>query len=402
MKNLLLSAALAVAGISSANAVVWLPTPVITSESVNGQGVTIEWTYDSATEPCDHFQVIVYKMHKATQAENFVLAQTDFDYIESKGTMSKHENRGAIWDFIPGCPGWWVKFPMYMNGAMGIDVFNYFTGSDNADIFGGAYMVSPDYDFSKIKDPVIKLETNLANEATSVTGGFALWAWNLNWFDPKNIDYKPVYNNDFHYTDLASTSWKSVSETMKFPTLGDYTDPEQIEEIRGIDNRRSRIMFYGRGYSSYWINDFKLSVDLTPGDMVDYGASIHEVTGNSFTIDTSADTDNDYVYAYEVRPVKLDKDDYRGVTTVRIVNYAQSSPRHIIGEYAGVEDITVSKNEAKISVADGAIVINGAETAQIYNLTGQCVYNGPADRPITLDGGVYIVKAGTSVAKVAL
>lgn len=404
MKKPLLTGALMFCGLLSASAVAWLPTPVITGETINDGSVTIDWTYDDSEEPCDYFQVIVYKMHKAAAAETFVLAETNFDYIESTGTMVKSENRGAIWDFIPGCPGWWVKYPMYMNGAMGIDTFFYYTGSDNADIFGGAYMVSPDYDLSKLTNPAVKVEASLAHEAVSVTGGFVLWAWNTNWFDPKNIDYKPVYDDDIHYDDLSDKSWKSVSETLTFPDPADYTDTDHLEEIAGINKTRSRVMFYGKGYSSYWINDFKVSVDMAAGDMVDYGAEIHDVEGKTFTIDTSSDTESDYIYAYEVRPVKLENDESRGVVTVRFVNYAYSTPRHVIGQFSGIEDVAVSQGDVKIEAHDGMIVISGAgnDGAQVYTVAGQCVYNGPADQPISLGAGVYIVKAGETTAKVAL
>lgn len=403
-KKSLLAAAMLLGGLLGANAVVWLPNPVITEETVADNGVTVSWTYDSSEEPCTHFQVIVYKMHKADKAETFTLAQTDFDYITSTGTMSKKEDRGAIWDYIPECPGWWVKYPLYMNGAMGVDTFMYFAGSDNADIFGGAYIISPDYDLTHLANPSIKIETELGNEATSVTGGFALWAWNTNWYDPKNIDYKPVYGNDHHFTDLASTSWASKSETLVFPDVADYTDPDQIEEIESIDKSRTRVMFYGQGYSAYWVNGFKLTVDMAAGDMVDYGAAIHEVTGNTFTIDTSADTPNDYTYAYEVRPVKLDYDDYRDVTTIRFTNYAYSSPRHVIGQLSGIDDITAADQNVKIYARDGQIIIEGADdsNASVYNVAGQCVYTGAANVPVTLDRGVYIVTAGATKAKVAL
>lgn len=387
-----------------ASATVWLPTPVITGENIGENGVTISWTYDGSEEPCDYFQVIVYKMHKAAKAETFVLAETDFSHIVSTGTMKKHEERAAIWDYIPGCAGWWAKFPLYMEGALGIDAMNYFVGSDNEDIFGGAYLVSPDYDLTHLTDPRIKVEANLANEAVSVTGGFVLWAWNTNWWDPKNIDYKPVYNNDYHYSDLTNTKWMTKSETLSFPDIDDYTTPEQIEEIEAIDKSRSRVQFYGRGYSSYWINDFKISVDMVPGDMVDYGAAIHDVEGNTFTIDTTGDTADDYVYAYEVRPVRLDHDLYRNVTTVRCTNYAYSEPRHVIGDFAGIDGIDADKAEVEISVRNGMIHIDGAEgqSAQVFNVAGKCVYSGSAGAPIALERGVYIVKAGSTTAKVAL
>lgn len=388
----------------TASATAWLPTPVITGETVGDNGVDIAWTYDDTEEPCNHFQVIVYKMHKATNAETFVLAETDFSHIESTGTMKKHEERGAIWDYLPDCPGWWVKYPQYMNGAIGIDTFQYYPGSDNSDIFGGAYLVSPDYDLSHLTNATVNIETNLANEATSVTGGFVLWAWNTNWWDPKNIDYKPVYGNDYHYTDLANTSWASKAEALVFPNVDDYTDPDQIEEIEAIDKSRSRVMFYGKGFSAYWINNFKISVDMVPGDMVDYGAAIYEVEDRNFTIDTTGDTADDYVYAYEVRPIRLDYDEYRNVTTVRATNYAYSSPRHVIGNFAGIDGIAADKADAEITVRNGMIVIDGAEgqTAKIFNVAGKCVYSGSADAPVALDRGIYIVKVGNTTAKIAL
>lgn len=403
MKKSLLLCALVMGSFVGAKAVHWLPTPVVTSETVEDGKVTLTWTYDDSDDPCNYFQVIVYKMHKATDDEQFTLASTDFKHIESTGTMTKAEERGAIWDYLPDNPGWWVKWPMYMNGAMGIDTQAYYPGSDNSDIFGGAYMVSPDYDLSNLKDNTLYVSAHLANEATSVSGGFALWAWNTNWFDAKNIDYKPVYNMDFHY-DLSNLSWKEVSESTFFPEEADFTDPDYIEEIRAIDQSRARVMFYGVGYSSFWINTFKVGVNMQEGDMVDYGASLHNVEGNTFTIDTTGDTDTDYTYAYEVRAVRADYDDYRDLTTVRFINYPYSQPKHIIGKLAGVENVTVAESTINVSAANGCITITGAAGlyAQVYNVAGKCVYNGPADRPVNVAGGVFIVKVGDKTAKVIL
>lgn len=404
MKKFLLALTVAAATMAPAGAVAWLPAATVTGETVNDGNVTITWDYDGTENPCDHFQVIVYRKHKATAAENFVLAQSDFAGIESTGTMTKAENRGAIWDYVPECPGWWVKYPMYMNGAMGIDAFFYFAGSDNADIFGGSYMVSPDYDLSGVSGGALKMEARLAAEAISVSGGFAMWAWNTNWFDPANIDYKPVYNCDFHYSNLSTRTWTDVSETMTFPRLEDFSDPEQLDEIRGIDRSRTRVMFYGSGYSSYWIDGFKLSVDLAAGDVVDYGAEIIAVDGNTATINTAGDTENDFVYAYEIRPVKMDYDENRRVTTVRFVDYAYSTPRHVIGQFSGVENITGGADAARIYVRDGKIVCEGASDArvEVFTLSGRPVYSGVYTRPIELGSGMYVVKAGATVAKVVL
>lgn len=403
MRKFLLSSAFLLCGIFGAQAY-WLPSPVVTGETVEDGKVTLTWTYDNSEIDCKDFQVIVYKMHVATGNERFVLAANDFSNIESSGTFIKPEERGANWDFISECPGWWVRQPMYMNGAMGIDTFFYFTGSDNSDIFGGAYMSSPDYDLSNLTDPTVYVETSLANQATSVTGGFALYAWNTNWFDERNIDYKAVYGTDMHYSDLSSSSWKAKSEQLKFPVEADYSDPEQLEEIRGIDKTRSRVVFYGKGYSAYWIDNFTVSVNMAAGDKVDFGASIHEVEGNTFTIDTSADTPEDYVYAYEIRALQREFDDYRNLTTIRAVDHSHLSARHVIGRFSGINDIATPESAIEISARNGMILIEGAEglNAQVFNVAGQCIYNGPAEQPVMPGRGVYIVKAGDRTAKVVL
>lgn len=403
MKKTLLSLALISSGILGANAY-WLPNPVITSEKIEGDKATIEWTYDSSIEMNTGFQVIVYKMHKATAEERFVLASADFMDIESTGTLSAHEERGALWDYVKGAPGWIVRCPLYMNSAIGIDAIQYFPGSDNSDIFGGAYMISPDYDLSKVSSNVLEVKAQIANEATSVTGGFCIWAWNTNWYTESNIDYKPVYGMDYHYDGLSNQSWKDISESPIFPDLSDYTDPDQIEEINSICMDRTRVMFYGSGKSAYWINNFEVAANLQPGDMIDYAAEMHKVEGNSFVIDLSKDTDNDYVYAYEIHAIREDFDDYRNVTTYRAINYPYNTPKNVFGQLTGIEDVTLEESNVAITTDGNNIIIKGAEglDAQVYTAAGACVYNGPSDRAINLAGGIYIVKAGQKTAKVAL
>ena len=294
--------------------------------------------------------------------------------------------------------------PMYMNNAIGIDAFMYFAGSDNSDIFGGAYMVSPDYDLSALSDPTIKVNAQIANEAVSVSGGFAIWAWNTNWMDPKNIDYKPVYNLDKHYDDLSFYNWKDISESCTFPVEDDFDDPDDKDEVRAIQHDRTRVMFYGVGYSTSWVNGFEVSVDLKKGESVDYGAEAYIVDGNSFTIDTTGDTEDDYVYGYEVRALYTEYDDYRELTTIRATNYSYNTPKHVIGSFSGIADSVVAESNVTVKVVDGSIVVEGAgnEPVSVYNTAGGCVYNGNAANPISLDKGVYIVKAGAHTSKIAL
>lgn len=330
-RKLFLLAALTAGTMLTAGAVLMLPAPVLTSEEISDGKVKISWEFSSEDAPTPYYQVVVYKMHKATAQENFVLAQSDFSYIESTGTMKKHQDLGAIWDYIPECPGWYVKYPLYMNGALGIDAFQYFTGSDNDDIFGGAYLVSPDYDLTNVRNNSVKIEASLGREAASVTGGFCLWSYSTDWWDEKNIDYKPVVGHDHHYETLDNEVFKPFSEEC------------QSNEFMS----RSRVMFYGRGRSAYWIDSFKVSVDMIPGDSIAYGASVHRVDGEtSFTIDTSADTPDDYTYGYEVRAVREDKREYP-TENMYMRFISPSKPMKIIGviDQSGVTDIVSTEED---------------------------------------------------------
>lgn len=397
-----LSLGLAMAAIATGAQAYWMPTPEITSEVSENGKTTIEWTYDDS-ELCTYFHVIVYKMHKAQEDGRFVLASSDFSHIESEGTINNHQERGALWDYLPDNPGWWVRSPLYMGNAMGIDTFNYFAGSDNSDIFGGAYMVSPDYDLTNLSDKTVNVSASLAAEAVSVSGGFCIWAWNTNWSDPTNIDYKPITTLDHHYT-LSTTNFKTVEEACAFPDVADYTDPDEIDEINGICPERTRVMFYGRGYSSYWINNFEVSVNMKKGETVDYGAAIYQTEENSFVIDTSGDTDTDYTYAYEVRAVREDYDDYRDLTTVRATNYAYNAPKRVIGQTTGIGSTDLDGSNIDIRVAAGRISISNAEglDTRVYSTDGACVFEGASDSEITLPAGIYIVKTGTNSAKVVI
>lgn len=62
----------------------------------------------------------------------------------------------------------------------------------------------------------------------------------------------------------------------------------------------------------------------------------------------------------------------------------------------------IAADGVTVRVAGGRIVVDGADSATVYDLSGRPAYQGPAaDLPI-LPAGVYIVKAADTVAKVVL
>ena len=76
------------------------------------------------------------------------------------------------------------------------------------------------------------------------------------------------------------------------------------------------------------------------------------------------------------------------------------------GGYSGIADATAS--EVVIKVIDGAIVIEGgdgtasAPMVEVYSAGGACVYRGTDSSIGGLTHGVYVVKVGDTVQKVAL
>lgn len=375
----------------AANAVL-LPTPVVQNATRNEDGtITINWTYDNSVEDCTNFVITFFKKHTATEQENFILAKTGFDNIESTGTMKKHQDKGAIWDIIPDMHGWMSKFPLYMEGALGIDTFNYFAGADNNDIFGGAYFVSPDYDLSKVADPKVHVEADLANEAVSVTGGFAMYTYSTDWWDEKNVDYKSVPGQDFHYDNLSNTNWNTYSEDLV---------PNEF-------SNRTRICFYGRGKSALWLDNITVSVNLEPQDIVDYCAASVEVDKDvrSYTFnpaDIAPESADDELYAFQIRAIYYDYDSYRDVTTIR--HCGNMEEKHEF-DYSGINEAITPDSDIRIAANNGNIYISGAEgmTADVYNVAGERVFSGNAANTISLDTkGIYIVKVGKKTAKVVL
>ena len=70
----------------------------------------------------------------------------------------------------------------------------------------------------------------------------------------------------------------------------------------------------------------------------------------------------------------------------------------LTGSGAGIDDIVADKGEAKIFGGRGVVVVDGADKAQVYNAAGQLVGQGAGS--IAVEPGVYVVKAGTTTAKV--
>lgn len=65
---------------------------------------------------------------------------------------------------------------------------------------------------------------------------------------------------------------------------------------------------------------------------------------------------------------------------------------------AGINDIVADKGAAKIFGGIGVVIVDGAAKAQVYSIDGALVAEGAGS--IAVPAGVYVVKAGTTAAKV--
>ena len=76
------------------------------------------------------------------------------------------------------------------------------------------------------------------------------------------------------------------------------------------------------------------------------------------------------------------------------------------GGYSGIDDATAP--EVVIKVIDGAITVEGGDSTvsapvvEVYSAGGQCIYRGTDSSIGGLTHGVYVVKVGGTVHKVAL
>ena len=68
-------------------------------------------------------------------------------------------------------------------------------------------------------------------------------------------------------------------------------------------------------------------------------------------------------------------------------------------DISDVEMVTV--DESGISVENGAIVNRSNQQIDVYSISGAKAYSGN-DAEITLPSGIYVVKAGEKVVKLAL
>ena len=148
---------------------------------------------------------------------------------------------------------------------------------------------------------------------------------------------------------------------------------------------------------------------------IDIPASVSMIDDYAFAICSSLTS----VYCHWEDPLECDPNFYETVLENAILYvpkgtidaYRSVSPwsgfvNIVERDYSGIADATAP--EVVIKVIDGAIVIEGGDMAvsapvvEVYSAGGQCVYRGTDSSIGGLGRGVYVVKVGGTVQKVAL
>ena len=182
------------------------------------------------------------------------------------------------------------------------------------------------------------------------------------------------------------------------------------------------------GYAFYNCNALT-SVSMPSATTIGYGAFYYCFALTSIDIPASVSMIDDYafaicssltsVYCHWEDPLECDPNFYETVLENAILYvpkgtidaYRSVSPwsgfvNIVERDYSGIADATAP--EVVIKVIDGAIVIEGGDMAvsapvvEVYSAGGVCVYRGTDSSIGGLGRGVYVVKVGGTVQKVAL
>ena len=183
------------------------------------------------------------------------------------------------------------------------------------------------------------------------------------------------------------------------------------------------------GEDAFYTCSSLTSVSMPSATTIGYGAFYYCFALTSIDIPASVSMIDDYafaicssltsVYCHWEDPLECDPNFYETVLENAILYvpkgtidaYRSVSPwsgfvNIVERDYSGIADATAP--EVVIKVIDGAIVIEGGDMAvsapvvEVYSAGGVCVYRGTDSSIGGLGRGVYVVKVGGTVQKVAL
>ncbi len=330
-----------------------IAVPVFNEPTVTDDGFVASW---NASPRANKYDFWAYERLAAKKGETIMLAETNFDEIVSEGTIGAPEEPEEVTASIESLPGWLLYFPLYINGAVGIN--DYYSMMDYP-----TYLDSPDYDLT-ISGGKVKVDVDIYS-----TDNVAIILYNYN-SSTGGYEYSDVYE----ITDAAA-QWKTHS----------------VELTGGTD--RSLVCIYGVGYNYTFIDNLKVTVVAEQDGFFD--KPIFNTQTAETSVKVAADMSAGKTYAYKVCGAYL----------------AQSQTETtVVGEYSDLQTVTgqnggvgsTAFDGVAAYVADGALRVVNPEglPVAVYSANGSLVSTS-ADAVIDLPSrGVYVVKIGNKVFKV--
>lgn len=132
-------------------------------------------------------------------------------------------------------------------------------------------------------------------------------------------------------------------------------------------------------------------------DPADWSEQLHKAVAYKYATSGIAGSGNQARY-FNVEPVAGEDGKFR----IYLYNPNKSMQVWILdlSGSAGIDDLVVADKTAKIFGGNGEVIVDGAVKAQVYTVSGQLMAEGSGS--IAVPAGVYVVKAGSTAAKVVV
>lgn len=337
-----------------------VPTPTATEATeVTADSFTANWT---EAKGATHYQVNVYKEHTATADVSYAVADGQFDFIQSSGTLDAPETlwTSYITPVESGAFDWHISMGALMNGAIGLD-------NSMAAFTGSAFMYSPMYDLTPFTGKVSFDITLASADATAAVIALA---------------YADEENN-LHEI-----------ETFEVPVTPTMTN-QRIEFTKS--GEKVCIVVYAKNGNFLMFENFRLTVGMTTGSKIEmpYNRRITE-GGLSQKFENVTAGEGDRISYDVLAAMLLNGEQLISDLSNRVwVELESSSVDGLKAQEAPV--VYMSGNVLNVENPTGAAV-------EVYNMAGQKVFSdnsGEAVVSTQLDmRGAYIVKVGNTAVKV--
>jgi hypothetical protein len=222
---------------------------------------------------------------------------------------------------------------------------------------------------------------------------------------------KPQKNVNFvdHYELCIKADKKnSVTDFPKISSIPQVPDAQAADDSEDLttdyrfapNGYPKATNLYNKFNSSSKVKSFRISTS----DTEESTSAKDEITFSKYiqTSDLEAIADNATDYSFYIKAVYNDKYYNAELGISQGLSPTYHDVTYFDGVMTGIESVAEEANDATVVGAQGEINVFGdVDNVAVYSISGAQIYNGNA-KVIAVPTGIYIVKAGNTVAKVAV